>query len=281
MLGKLIKYEFKACGRVFFPIYLVILILSIINRIYSQYGFIQSLKNNLSQKGSLLGVQGILTVVLLALFVSLFVITIIFTIQRFKKSLLEDEGYLIFTLPVSSRNIILSKYIVSLIFVILSTLVAILSFMLMGIFIENYKFARIMNMTGLIIINMINSDKGILTAILVLILGLIIVYTNFVLSVYLSISVGQIPKFNKHRSGIGVIAFFLINIIIGYVRSFINNIMPQNVWDGVENSLSSILDNSIFTMNKYYWFMIITDIAIIGLLFYGINFILSKKLNLE
>lgn len=281
MLGKLIKYEFKACGRVFFPIYLVILILSIINRIYSQYGFIQSLKNNLSQKGSLLGVQGILTVVLLALFVSLFVITIIFTIQRFKKSLLEDEGYLIFTLPVSSRNIILSKYIVSLIFVILSTLVAILSFMLMGIFIENYQFARIMNMTGLIIINMINSDKGILTAILVLILGLIIVYTNFVLSVYLSISVGQIPKFNKHRSGIGVIAFFLINIIIGYVRSFINNIMPQNVWDGVENSLSSILDNSIFTMNKYYWFMIITDIAIIGLLFYGINFILSKKLNLE
>ena len=233
MLGKLIKYEFKACGRVFFPIYLVILILSIINGIYSQYGFIQSLKNNLSQKGSLLGVQGILTVVLLALFVSLFVITIIFTIQRFKKSLLEDEGYLIFTLPVSSRNIILSKYIVSLIFVILSTLVAILSFMLMGIFIENYQFARIMNMTGLIIINMINSDKGILTAILVLILGLIIVYTNFVLSVYLSISVGQIPKFNKHRSGIGVIAFFLINIIIGYVRSFINNIMPQNVWDGV------------------------------------------------
>lgn len=281
MLGKLIKYEFKACGRVFFPIYLVILILSIINRIYSQYGFIQSLKNNLSQKGSLLGVQGILTVVLLALFVSLFVITIIFTIQRFKKSLLEDEGYLIFTLPVSSRNIILSKYIVSLIFVILSTLVAILSFVLMGIFIENYQFARIMNMTGLIIINMINSDKGILTAILVLILGLIIVYTNFVLSVYLSISVGQIPKFNKHRSGIGVIAFFLINIIIGYVRSFINNIIPQNVWDGVENSLSSILDNSIFTMNKYYWFMIITDIAIIGLLFYGINFILSKKLNLE
>lgn len=281
MLGKLIKYEFKACGRVFFPIYLVILILSIINRIYSQYGFIQSLKNNLSQKGSLLSVQGILTVVLLALFVSLFVITIIFTIQRFKKSLLEDEGYLIFTLPVSSRNIILSKYIVSLIFVILSTLVAILSFVLMGIFIENYQFARIMNMTGLIIINMINSDKGILTAILVLILGLIIVYTNFVLSVYLSISVGQIPKFNKHRSGIGVIAFFLINIIIGYVRSFINNIIPQNVWDGVENSLSSILDNSIFTMNKYYWFMIITDIAIIGLLFYGINFILSKKLNLE
>ena len=281
MLGKLIKYEFKACGRVFFPIYLVILILSIINRIYSQYGFIQSLKNTLSQKGSLLGVQGILTVVLLALFVSLLVITISFTIQRFKKSLLEDEGYLIFTLPVSSRNIILSKYIVSLIFVILSTLVAILSFVLMGIFIENYQFARIMNMTGLIIINMINSDKGILTAILVLILGLIIVYTNFVLSVYLSISVGQIPKFNKHRSGIGFIAFFLINIIIGYVRSFINNIIPQNVWDGVENSLSSILDNSIFTMNKYYWFMIITDIAIIGLLFYGINFILSKKLNLE
>ena len=51
MLGKLIKYEFKACGRVFFPIYLVILILSIINGMYSQYGFIQSLKNDLSQKG--------------------------------------------------------------------------------------------------------------------------------------------------------------------------------------------------------------------------------------
>ena len=31
MLGKLIKYEFKACGRTFFPIYIGILILSIIN----------------------------------------------------------------------------------------------------------------------------------------------------------------------------------------------------------------------------------------------------------
>ena len=275
MLGKLIKYEFKACGRTFFPIYIGILILSIINGLCSNYSIFQSVEDGFAQNGALMNVQVILMLVLFALFVALFVLTIILIIQRFKKSLLEDEGYLMFTLPVSSKNLILSKYLVSLIFVILSGLVAMLSFILMGIFIENYQFARIMNMIGLGIINMFASDNGIWQAVLVLILGLIMAYTGFVLTIYLSISVGQLPQFNKHRVAAGVIAFFIINMIISYIQNFISRFMDTGM------QYTAISNNITFTLTMHDTLLFMINILIAIALFMGTDWILNKKLNKE
>ena len=131
MLGKLMKYEFKAWGRVFFPLYIGILFLAIANGV--------SIGSSLKDEGgammdpNALNTQSILTLVLVALFVALFVITIVLTIQRFKKNLLDDEGYLMFTLPVKSSSLILSKFLVALIYAIISGIVAILSFTIIGL----------------------------------------------------------------------------------------------------------------------------------------------------
>ena len=97
MLGKLLKYELKATSRVFIPLYIAILVVSIVN--------------GLSLNLEILNIQGLATIVLMCLFISLFVITIVVTIQRFNKNLLKDEGYLMFTLPVSSKHLVLSKYL--------------------------------------------------------------------------------------------------------------------------------------------------------------------------
>ena len=91
MLGKLLKYELKATSRVFIPLYIAILVVSIVN--------------GLSLNLEILNIQGLATIVLMCLFISLFVITIVVTIQRFNKNLLKDEGYLMFTLPVNSIKI--------------------------------------------------------------------------------------------------------------------------------------------------------------------------------
>ena len=114
MLGKLLKYELKATSRVFVPLYIAILVVSIVN--------------GLSLNLEILNIQGLATIVLMCLFISLFVITIVVTIQRFNKNLLKDEGYLMFTLPVSSKYLVLSKYLTSLIWTFLSFIVALLSF---------------------------------------------------------------------------------------------------------------------------------------------------------
>ena len=97
MLGKLLKYELKATSRVFVPLYIAILVVSIVN--------------GLSLNLEIFNIQGLATIILMCLFISLFVITIVVTIQRFNKNLLKDEGYLMFTLPVSSKYLVLSKYL--------------------------------------------------------------------------------------------------------------------------------------------------------------------------
>ena len=76
MLGKLMKYEFKACGRIFFPLYLVILILSAINGVNLGVNFKNELVDGIPMDSSAYNIQTILTFVLFALFIALFVITI-------------------------------------------------------------------------------------------------------------------------------------------------------------------------------------------------------------
>lgn len=131
MLGKLMKYELKACGRIFVPLYVAILVVAAISGIFSNTQSFQ--------------VASILIFILMALFIGLMVVTIVLIIQRFKKSLLEDEGYLMFTLPVSIKNLILSKYLTSLIYIILSTIIAILSFVLILLFGGNLDISAFLN----------------------------------------------------------------------------------------------------------------------------------------
>ena len=125
------KYELKACGRIFVPLYVAILVVAAISGIFSNTQSFQ--------------VASILIFILMALFIGLMVVTIVLIIQRFKKSLLEDEGYLMFTLPVSIKNLILSKYLTSLIYIILSTIIAILSFVLILLFGGNLDISAFLN----------------------------------------------------------------------------------------------------------------------------------------
>ncbi len=81
MLGKLMKYEFKACGRVFFPLYIGILFLAVANGV--SMGSALKDEDGFMLDTNALNTQAILTMVLVALFVALFVITIVLTIQRF------------------------------------------------------------------------------------------------------------------------------------------------------------------------------------------------------
>lgn len=268
MLGKLMKYEFKACGRIFFPLYIGILFLAAVNgvsigsSIKDQDGFILD--------PNTLNTQGILTLVMVALFVALFVITIVLTIQRFNKSLLEDEGYLMFTLPVKTSSLVLSKLLVALIYAIISAVVALLSFLIIGAIggnvniVEFFKFLSQESMFGE------NIDF-----IIYMNLWFLLSYIIFVLSIYLSLSIGQLPQFSKYKMPAGVVLFFIINLIISKIETFMRNMT-------IGSSPEVDLMNSIASISYKYLFISSLISIIIGIiLFFLINFILNKKLNLE
>lgn len=120
MYLKLCKYEFKSIARTLLPIYLAVVVVSLINAL--SFGV-----NDLFHAGSMVTGYGaaiqlphaantlvglMQLVVFLAYFgvmVALFVLTLIVIIQRFYKGLLCDEGYLMFTLPVKPWQLIASK----------------------------------------------------------------------------------------------------------------------------------------------------------------------------
>lgn len=265
MLGKLLKYELKATSRVFIPLYIAILVVSIVN--------------GLSLNLEILNIQGLATIVLMCLFISLFVITIVVTIQRFNKNLLKDEGYLMFTLPVSSKHLVLSKYLTSLIWTFLSFVVAFLSFTIIFM-IPTYKyfdFSYFINEFNLLFSNMLNLN--ILGQFIKIILLMIISYTIFIFNVYLALSVGQLPIFNRFRNVSSFIGFLVINLLISYAQNivslFVNdasvNIEAIDNINYAINSVTSIVSKGLN----------IANIIIILVLFFATTYILDKKLNLE
>ena len=106
MLRKLLKHEFRATGRIMGPLYLVLLATSVGMRVS-----IQVLNHADSYLLRMLGALLALAYVVAILGVCFAAFGLM--IQRFYRSLLTDEGYLMFTLPVSVHQHIWSKLIVS------------------------------------------------------------------------------------------------------------------------------------------------------------------------
>ena len=275
MLGKLLKYElkatsrvFKATSRVFIPLYIAILVVSIVN--------------GLSLNLEILNIQGLATIVLMCLFISLFVITIVVTIQRFNKNLLKDEGYLMFTLPVSSKHLVLSKYLTSLIWTFLSFVVAFLSFTIIFM-IPTYKyfdFSYFINEFNLLFSNMLNLN--ILGQFLKIILLMIISYTIFIFNVYLALSVGQLPIFNRFRNVSSFIGFLVINLLISYAQNIVSlfvNDASVNI-EAIDN-INYAINSVTSIVSKGLNIAIVINLIIILVLFFATTYILDKKLNLE
>jgi hypothetical protein len=107
MLGKLIKYEIFATGRIFLPLYGLLIIICVLCRLFDR----------------ITAGQIISSIMMIALGVLIFIITI----QRFQKNLLGSEGYLMFTLPVTTDSLIWSKMIGSAIWIISSAVMIVIS----------------------------------------------------------------------------------------------------------------------------------------------------------
>ena len=117
MLGKLIKHEFRATGRILLPVYLVMLLTAALVR-----GF-QVLTEQTA--GEFMRALAVLSVLLFS--AAVFggsILAFVLMIYRFYKNLMTDEGYLMFTLPVSRSQLIWSKLIVSMAWGILSAVLA-------------------------------------------------------------------------------------------------------------------------------------------------------------
>lgn len=259
MLGKLMKYEFKATGRTFLPLYGAILVVALLNRFLGRNT--QGVFEELNKVGDFT------VVALVALFIALGVITIVATIQRFQKNLLSDEGYLMFTLPVKTRSLILSKMIVAIVWIILSGLVGIAAFGIL--FISKEFITELMPLLSELMSQAIYLLQEEVGRVSILVIAQFIVagflsYIQFIVSIYLALAIGQFPNFQKHRTAASFIAFFVINLVVNWV-------LGLAIFAG---DFTANVNMNMFIGN------LIVLVLTVGM-FEATNYILRNHLNLE
>lgn len=106
MLGKLLKHEFRATGRIMGPLYLVMLALALCANISARV-----LDASRSRLLNVLG--GLVIAAFVIAIIGTCVMALVLMINRFRTNLMSDEGYVMFTLPVSVHQLVWSKIIVS------------------------------------------------------------------------------------------------------------------------------------------------------------------------
>ena len=112
MLIKLIKHEFRATARVMIPLYLVTILLAVMTRVSDLWTKMVTFEG-LTGQSFLALISGIISVGFALALIATFVVAVVLTIQRFRSNLMADEGYVMFTLPVSTHSLVWSKLIVS------------------------------------------------------------------------------------------------------------------------------------------------------------------------
>lgn len=120
MLRKLMKHEFRATGRVMLPVIAILLATSVAANLALRY-----LMDSRAWFLNMVG--GLLMMALVVAIIGVCVVSFVLMVQRFYKNLLQDEGYVMLTLPVSIHQHIWSKLIVSSVWFIVTVLAVILA----------------------------------------------------------------------------------------------------------------------------------------------------------
>lgn len=137
MLGKLLKYEFKATGKIFLLFYAGLIFIALLNMLIVPWGPTGNSLDymaNSSFLGDHLGVmksigQGLIFVMYIVMAIAVGILTLVAILMRFYK-MLGDEGYLMFTLPVKTSTQIISKLIAATVWYLCSTVVIVISILI-------------------------------------------------------------------------------------------------------------------------------------------------------
>lgn len=267
MLGKLIKYEFKATARNLLPVYIALMVLSIITKIF--WGV-----NGFRDGGATVsGITEFIRVMSMFLYVIIFiaaiVMTVVIIIQRFYKNLLKDEGYLMNTLPVTPAMNIASKLITSIIGLFICSLVSVFSIMLLAYY--PGMINNIFDAMGQIFREGIGLLGGNFYLFAFEILMMMLISTIMsILMMYTSMIIGHLANKRKILLSFGV--FIVLHMILNIIGSFLMVILASTIKPAQPTFI-----NCQMAFGTMFLMMLIFSI----IFFFVSSYIMKNKLNLE
>ena len=262
MLGKLLKYDFRAMWKQFSMIWLVALVIALINRFTLPFN--QGGSDGAGGENELLAV--ITISVFMGVMCAMFVVAMVFVLTRFYRGLLGDEGYRMHTLPVKTWQLVLSKLICAVVVTVISVAVSILAmFLMMPI---NWIEVFDMELWKSLVQGLLKQPDALLYLaefFLLCVVALVLMITM----VYLSMALGHL--FSRHRVLMSVVAFFALDILGNLVIGLVN-----------ELGLLGFLDKlAVWGGHTGFWVGISLMLIPAVLMFLATSYLLKHRLNLE
>ena len=283
MLGKLMKYDMRSGFRKFALIWIGLAALGVINGFTVKYVLDGENQNQLVN--FFLGVLPMM--LLVALYVAMGIFVLVFIVERFYKGLLGDEGYLMFTLPVTTSAHIGSKLLTGMIFAILSTLVAIVSGILLMLVLEPVGLHETIRawsgMSAYLRDNPLPAGTGWVMAEFAVYMLVAMAAAN--LQIYTAISIGHLAK--KHRGWIALLAYVGISIAFSIIMNGCISLLQSDAFPNVLLNWEFCLDDTGWHVQGVGMMAAALGVALGLELLKGVGFffatraILSKRLNLE
>ena len=215
-------------------------------------------------------------------------VTFFFVVYDFFKSLFSPQGYLSFTLPVSSNQLLASKVIVYGGWMILSYA----AFMLISAFLMNYTADEVIGMEKISFIESllamlgdIPSTTQIIAYIVYIVMMFFVIFLSFVSIVYFSITVSHVRLLQKH-SIIASIVIFFVTAVLFLILAFktteiINFVMVFNedktLSFGVLQPGEYLSGNRLAMEVTPGFAFIILDV----IMFFATSYVMHKKVNLK
>ena len=262
MLKKLLNWEVKATARLFIPLYATLILFALINRFLSPFSLIGS--------STSFNLQVLISYITIAAYFAIIIgvvaMTLIIMIQRFYKSLLGDEGYLMFTLPAEIWKHITSKLLVASLWTILSLMVTVTSILL----ISKVRFVDFIEQLNIILSSTLEAFGPLGTSFLSF--SFLITIASGILMVYAAITLGHL--FSRHKLIASFAMYCVLYIATQFITAVCIMVLRSILYRYFSAPIPAYLTIVIFLSLVYI-------LALSAVYFSITNVLLKRKLNLE
>jgi hypothetical protein len=276
MLGKLIKYDIRATWRDFATVYISIFLAVL---------FLPLLFNNIRNTF----INAIAVLLIIGIVVATIAVMIMTLFKIFNTNIFSKQGYLTMTLPVSSTQVVLSKLLVSSMWIILTGIVSSIGILVfVSGLIPGGSFIEVTIELGNALKEIISAIDGSLLTIILVVISMILATIKEISKLFFACSIAHIKQLKSFRVPAGVISYFVFSWIESLIAGFFSFVATDGFIQKL-NQLNQIQDLSNPTLISDLFGLLNTAIGfgfiitVFSAVAYAIGtiWIVNRKLDLD
>lgn len=274
MLGKLFKYEWRSITKLLLPIHGCVLLFALLSRFYFALGGgVENLLN--SSSGIISVLTGLLIFALVVIISSVVIFTYVYIGYHFYKKVFTDQGYLTNTLPVTPTQLLLSKGLAAVPWLLIDILVIIISCLILAGTKDLFSSFRLV---WPVMLNQMG-QMPLLAALTIF--AIILSPFQMIITLFFSVTVGNLASTHKVLSSIAAyIGIYILQQIFGFIELIVIGFSNYGTFMNVDLATNAAISIDTY-LNPVLAVNIIFCILLMIACWIGSRYILSKKLNLR